>query len=72
MASGSLLSVEAVEAYPEEEARALKLKSNVIKDVIGTRLKILQQRARLAGLYSRQEQVDDPFDIDFIAAANAF
>ena len=71
MASGSLLSVEAVKSYPEEEARALKLKSSVIKDVINTRLKMLQHRARLAGLYSRKEQVDDPFDIDFIAAAKA-
>ena len=71
MASGSLLSVEAVKSYPEEEARALKLKFSVIKDVVGTRLKILQHRARLAGLYSRKEQVDDPFDIDFIAAAKA-
>ena len=71
MASGSLLSVEAVKSYPEEEARALKLKSSVIKDVINTRLKLLQHRARLAGLYSRKEQVDDPFDIDFIAAAKA-
>ena len=71
MASGSLLSVEAVKSYPEEEARALKLKFSVIKDVINTRLKLLQHRARLAGLYSRKEQVDDPFDIDFIAAAKA-
>ena len=71
MASGSLLSVEAVKSYPEEEARALKLKSSVIKDVINTRLKMLQHRARLAGLYSRKEQVDDLFDIDFIAAAKA-
>ena len=71
MASGSLLSVEAVKSYPEEEARALKLKSSVIKDVVNTRLKLLQHRARLAGLYSRKEQVDDPFDIDFIAAAKA-
>ena len=71
MASGSLLSVEAVKSYPEEEARALKLKSSVIKDVVNTRLKLLQHRALLAGLYSRKEQVDDPFDIDFIAAAKA-
>ena len=71
MASGSLLSVEAVKSYPEEEARALKLKSSVIKDVVNTRLKLLQHRARLAGLYSRKEQVDDLFDIDFIAAAKA-
>ena len=71
MASGSLLSVEAVKSYPEEEARALKLKSSVIKDVVNTRLKLLQHRARLAGLYSRKEQADDPFDIDFIAAAKA-
>ena len=71
MASSSLLSVEAVKSYPEEEARALKLKSSVIKDVVNTRLKLLQHRARLAGLYSRKEQVDDPFDIDFIAAAKA-